>query len=78
MRGNRAVAREEEMKVSKEEVLHVLLLYLEFQNEKIAKPLKLNKPDIGSSLGLGGGGGPGKVGVCENKCMSFFLSYLVS
>jgi hypothetical protein len=48
MRGNRAVAREEEMKVSKEEVLHVLLLYLEFQNEKIAKPLKLNKPDIGS------------------------------
>lgn len=37
----RVIAREEEMKVTKGEVLQVLLFYSELQNEKIPKPLIL-------------------------------------
>lgn len=37
----RKIAKEEEMKVMKGEVLCVLLFYSELQNEKIPKPLVL-------------------------------------
>lgn len=62
------------MKVNKEEVQHVSLLYSESQNEKIQKPLSLinstsetRRAEVVHE----------KAEACEHKCMSFFSSCLV-